>query len=63
VNAIRKACTTLFQTLGFQVYARIDGFFTPNHQIYLNDPNTTAGMNPSSFLFHQAAEKGLYKLF
>ena len=59
VHAIRKACTALFQALGFQVYARIDGFITPDAQIYLNDPNTTAGMHPSSFLFHQAAEVGL----
>jgi UDP-N-acetylmuramate--alanine ligase len=59
LHAIRKACTGLFKTLCFQVYARIDGFFTPHHQVYLNDPNTTAGMNPSSFLFHQAAEMGL----
>jgi UDP-N-acetylmuramate--alanine ligase len=59
LHAIRKACADLFQTLGFKIYARIDGFFTPSHQIYLNDPNTTAGMNPSSFLFHQAAEIGL----
>ncbi len=59
VQAIRQACVQLFQTLNFQVYARIDGFITPNYQIYLNDPNTTAGMNPSSFLFHQAAEIGL----
>ncbi len=59
LHAIKRACTSLFQMLNFQVYARIDGFLTPNHQIYLNDPNTTAGMNPSSFLFHQAAEIGL----
>ena len=59
LDTIRKACVRLFQALGFQVYARIDGFLTPGHEIYLNDPNTTAGMNPSSFLFHQAAEVGL----
>ncbi len=59
LHTIRNACTDLFQTLEFKIYARIDGFFTPSHQIYLNDPNTTAGMNPSSFLFHQAAEIGL----
>jgi len=59
LHAIRKTCVALFRTLGFQVYARIDGFFTPDQQVYLNDPNTTAGMNPSSFLFHQAAEVGL----
>lgn len=59
MQAIRQACTALFQALSFQVYARIDGFLTPDHQVYLNDPNTTAGMNPASFLFHQAAEVGL----
>ena len=59
VQAIRKACAALFKALHFQVYARIDGFITPQGAVYLNDPNTTAGMNPSSFLFHQAAEIGL----
>jgi D-alanine-D-alanine ligase len=58
LNAIKEACVQLFKSLHFQVYARIDGIFTPDNQIYLNDPNTTAGMNPSSFLFHQAAEIG-----
>jgi len=59
LDAIKKACVQLFQALNFEVYARIDGILGIDHQIYLNDPNTTAGMNPSSFLFHQAAEIGL----
>lgn len=59
VNAIREACVALFRWLEFEVYARIDGFYTAEGKIYLNDPNTTAGMNPSSFFFHQAAEIGL----
>ncbi len=59
LHDIREACTALFLTLSFQVYARIDGFLTADYQIILNDPNTTSGMNPSSFLFHQAAEVGL----
>lgn len=58
-QAIRKECERLFEELGFQTYARIDGFFTPGKKIYLNDPNTTSGMLPSSFFFHQAAEIGL----
>lgn len=58
INAIRKECEQLFQKLGFQTYARIDGFFTKD-KIFLNDPNTTSGMLPSSFFFHQAAEIGL----
>src|SRR5690606_40758738 len=43
----------------FNVYARIDGFHGKDGKIFLNDPNTTSGMMPSSFFFHQAAEIGL----
>lgn len=59
LEAIGKEAIALFELLHCQVYARIDGFVTDDNQIILNDPNTTAGMNPSSFLFHQAAEIGL----
>lgn len=59
IEAIRRECEKLFNKLGFQVYARIDGFYTPSGTIFLNDPNTTSGMLPSSFFFHQAAEIGL----
>ncbi|MBX0290461.1 D-alanine--D-alanine ligase [Hymenobacter sp. HSC-4F20] len=31
----------------------------PHYAITLNDPNTTSGMLPASFFFHQAAEIGL----
>ncbi|MEL7117889.1 MAG: D-alanine--D-alanine ligase, partial [Bacteroidota bacterium] len=59
IESIRQECERLFQELGFQTYARIDGFITPEDKIFLNDPNTTSGMLPSSFFFHQAAEIGL----
>lgn len=59
IEAIRRECERLFFYLGFQTYARIDGFITPEGTIFLNDPNTTSGMLPSSFFFHQAAEIGL----
>lgn len=59
INAIRNEAERLFTELGFHVYARIDGFITPENKIFLNDPNTTSGMLPSSFFFHQAAEIGL----
>ncbi|MTB53589.1 PASTA domain-containing protein [Lewinella sp. W8] len=59
IQAIREECERLFVELGFHVYARIDGFHTPGGGIFLNDPNTTSGMMPSSFFFHQAAEIGL----
>ncbi len=59
IQAIRKECERLFYALSFDVYARIDGFITNEGKIFLNDPNTTSGMMPSSFFFHQAAEIGL----
>ncbi len=58
LQRIRKTCEHLFTELGFGVYARIDGFISPKGEIFLNDPNTTSGMMPSSFFFHQAAEIG-----
>lgn len=59
IEAIRRECERLFEYLEFRTYARIDGFITPSGRIFLNDPNTTSGMMPSSFFFHQAAEIGL----
>ncbi|TYZ10961.1 D-alanine--D-alanine ligase [Hymenobacter lutimineralis] len=59
IQRIREACEEMFRTFGFQVYARLDGFIGPNGQLFLNDPNTTSGMLPASFFFHQAAEIGL----
>ena len=59
IRQIRKECERLFLQLHFGVYARIDGFMTQDGRVFLNDPNTTSGMMPSSFFFHQAAEIGL----
>lgn len=59
INAIRQECERLFDFLEFNTYARIDGFIKEDGRIFLNDPNTTSGMLPSSFFFHQAAEIGL----
>ena len=59
IENIRKATCELYKELLFNVYARIDGFVTESGEILLNDPNTTSGMMPSSFFFHQAAEIGL----
>ncbi|MBX7180902.1 MAG: D-alanine--D-alanine ligase [Bacteroidia bacterium] len=59
IQAIRRETERLFQHFQFDVYARIDGFVGNDGKIYLNDPNTTSGMMPSSFFFHQAAEIGL----
>lgn len=59
IQEIRQACSKLFTYFNFHVYARIDGFLSKKGEIFLNDPNTTSGMMPSSFFFHQAAEIGL----
>jgi D-alanine-D-alanine ligase len=59
IQEIRNACTALYDFFGFNVYARIDGFVSQDDEVFLNDPNTTSGMMPSSFFFHQAAEIGL----
>ena len=59
INSIRIECERLFSELCFDVYARIDGFLSKDGSVFLNDPNTTSGMMPSSFFFHQAAEIGL----
>lgn len=59
IEEIRSECVKLYQYFKFNVYARIDGFVHTNGTIFLNDPNTTSGMMPSSFFFHQASEIGL----
>ncbi len=59
IEKIANSCKELFAFLEFDVYARIDGFIKTNETVILNDPNTTSGMMPSSFFFHQAAEIGL----
>lgn len=59
LQEIKKACEKMYQDFGFQVYARLDGFISPEGKVFLNDPNTTSGMLPSSFFFHQSAEIGL----
>ena len=59
IEDIQRECIRLFELFRFDTYARIDGFYTEEKKIFLNDPNTTSGMMPSSFFFHQAAELGL----
>ena len=59
IEKIRNECQRLYKELNFNVYARLDGFINDNGDIFLNDPNTTSGMLPSSFFFHQAAEIGM----
>ena len=61
-HAIRNICQQAEQlkdAFFFEVYARLDGILAQDGTVYFNDPNTTSGMLPSSFFFHQAAEIGL----
>ena len=59
LESIRITCERMYKAFGFQVYARLDGFIKTDGTVMLNDPNTTSGMLPSSFFFHQSAEIGL----
>jgi UDP-N-acetylmuramate--alanine ligase len=59
IERIRQEAQKMFSIFGFEVYARLDGFIQADGTIFLNDPNTTSGMLPASFFFHQAAEIGL----
>lgn len=56
---IQGAIVEVFTKLGINVYARIDGFLTPDQRILLHDPNTIPGMSPASFIFKQMAEIGM----
>jgi len=58
LEKIKEECKKTYNALGFSVYARIDGFLTNDKKIFINDPNTTVGLAPSSFAFHQAADAG-----
>ena len=56
---IQNHITRVFEGLGMNVCARIDGFLTADNVVLLHDPNTIPGMSPSSLIFKQMAEIGL----
>lgn len=56
---IQETCIQVMSTLGITNLARIDGFYTHNGRLVIIDPNTFAGMSPSSFAFVQAAQIGM----
>lgn len=56
---IQNNITSVFEGLGMNVCARIDGFLTADNVVLLHDPNTIPGMSPSSLIFKQMAEIGL----
>jgi D-alanine--D-alanine ligase len=59
LGRVQAAAVQVYRLFGFKGYARLDGFLTKDNRLIFNDPNSTSGMAPSSFMFHQAAEAGL----
>ncbi len=59
LERMQREAERVFSCLGFRGYARLDGFLLDDGRILFTDPNSTSGMSPSSFMFHQAAEAGL----
>lgn len=59
LERIGQEAARAHRALGFRGYSRIDGFVMADGRVIITDPNSTSGMSPSSFLFHQAAEAGL----
>lgn len=56
---IQAVCKKVFAILGFENFARIDGFLTADGRVVITDPNSFSGMSPSSYAFLQAAEIGM----
>jgi len=59
LHRIQADACRVYDAMGFEGYARLDGFLLEDGRILFTDPNPTSGMSPSSFLFHQAAEAGM----
>lgn len=59
LKRIQEETVKVYRALGFKGYGRMDGFLLDDGRILMTDPNSTSGMSPSSFMFHQAAEAGL----
>jgi len=59
LDTIKTICKKVFIVLGFENFARIDGFLQNNGEIVITDPNSFSGMSPSSYAFLQAAEIGM----
>lgn len=56
LKRIQTTCQKVKSILKFETIARIDGFLTPDNQVYIIDPNSLSGMGPTTFIFLQAAE-------
>ncbi len=59
IKLIQETCLAVTKLLEFKTISRIDGFLTKENKVVIVDPNSLAGMAPSSFLFNQAACIGM----
>lgn len=59
MRLIKENCIKVMQALHMTNLSRIDGFLRDDNSIVITDPNSFAGMAPSSFTFVQAAQEGL----
>ncbi len=58
-QAIQTTCLEVVKILEFGIFGRIDGFLKKDGTVVIVDPNSLAGMAPSSFIFNQAAHAGM----
>lgn len=56
IEHIQAVCKKVCMILGFENFARIDGFLRHDGSVVITDPNSFSGMSPSSYAFLQAAE-------
>lgn len=59
LKKIQDTSIAVTKALHFRTISRVDGFVTKDGSIIITDPNSLAGMAPSSFVFRQAAECNL----
>ncbi len=58
-DAIVNVCQQVCRALNFCTIGRVDGILTKDGRVVIIDPNSLTGMDPATFLFHQAAEFGM----
>ena len=59
LEKIQHVSAQVTKALEFRTISRIDGFVMEDGAIVITDPNSLAGMAPSSFVFQQAAKYGM----
>ena len=59
VEKIREQSERLFELLDIQDFVRIDGWLSPEGEIYFSDFNPISGMEQNSLLFQQSTRVGI----